>query len=158
LKPLSVVFLTVNSENDLIALNKVWEETMRSKVARLLCYLTKTAVYVFCTWMFVSLMRDVWFKYTSKITSNGMRFRLDNATARPLHCFTIHEFSAFKTRGFYYTDEMIRANSFKMEEIFGDKSLQMLRNSTSMLTVKEHYSIFFGTCFTICLDMPLSSR
>ena len=128
---------------------------MKSKI---LFYLFKTAVYVFCTWLFIYLMRDIWFKYYSKITSIGMRFRLDNAIARPLHCFTIHDASAFRVRGFYYTNEMIKANSFKSEEFFGDTSLQMLRNASSMLTVKEHYSIFFGTCFTVCMDKPLAPR
>ena len=136
-------------------MERVQEQPMKSKI---LFYLVKTAVYVFCTWLFIYLMRDVWFKYSSKITSNGMRFRLDNAIARPLHCFTIHDASAFRVRGFYYTNEMIKANSFKLEEFFGDTSLQMLRNASSMLTVKEHYSIFFGTCFTVCMDKPLAPR
>ena len=136
-------------------MERVQEQPMKSKI---LFYLVKTAVYVFCTWLFIYLMRDVWFKYSSKITSNGMRFRLDNDTARPLHCFTIHDLLGFKVRGFYYTNEMIKANSFRMEDIFGDTSLQMLRNASSMLTVKEHYSIFFGTCFTVCMDKPLSPR
>ena len=136
-------------------MERVQEQPMKSKI---LFYLVKTAVYVFCTWLFIYLMRDIWFKYYSKITSIGMRFRLDNAIARPLHCFTIHDVSAFRVSGFYYTNEMIKANSFKLEEFFGDTSLQMLRNTSSMLTVKEHYSIFFGTCFTVCMDKPLAPR
>ena len=134
------------------------EKTMEMSTTKLLLLFMKLGVYIFCTWLFISLMSDVWFKYSSKITTNGMRFRLDNATARPLHCFTVHEFSAFKVRGFYYTDKMIKENSFTLEEIFGDTSLRMLANASSMLTVREHYSIFFGTCFTICMDMPLTSR
>ena len=134
------------------------DKMIKLETKQILFYFIKSGIYVFCTWLFVYLMRDVWFKYSSKITSNGMRFRSDNATARPLHCFTIHDISGFKVRGFYYTNEMIKANSFKLEEFFGDTSLQMLRNASSMLTVKEHYSIFFGTCFTVCMDKPLAPR
>ena len=52
--------------------------------------------------MFVSLMGDIWNKYNDRITTTGIRYRMDNGTAKPLPCFTVHEFSAFKTRDHYY--------------------------------------------------------
>ena len=132
---------------------------MKSKAPKLVCYYFLRAVaYILCIWLFINLMKDIWIKFSSKVTTTGIRFRFSNAEARPLPCFTIHEFSAFKTKGFYYTDEMIKDNSFRREEIFGDLSLSMFWNTLAKITVRELFSIYFGTCFTVCIDVSLPSR
>ena len=120
---------------------------MRYKQFLFFYYFSKVSVYIFCVGLFIFLMKDIWFKFSSKITTTGIRFRLDSSTARPFHCLTMHDFSAFKKKGFYYTNEMIRDNSFTKEEIFGDLSLSMFQNASSMITMRELYSIYFGTCF-----------
>ena len=121
-------------------------------------YFSKVSVYIICFGLFIFLMKDIWFKFSSKITTAGMRYRTSYSSARPFHCFTIHDFSAFKTKGFYYTNDMIRENSFTKEEIFGDLSLSMFQNASSMITMRELYSIYFGTCFTVCINKSLASR
>ena len=123
----------------------------------LFCFL-KVSIYAICVGLFIYLMKDIWFKYSSKITTTGIRFRLDNANPRPLHCFTIHDFTAFKTKGFYYTNDMIRQNSFTREDIFGVTSHSMFKNASQMITILELQSIYFGTCFTVCINRPLASR
>ena len=131
---------------------------MRYKQFLFSYYFSKVSVYIFCVGLFIFLMKDIWFKFSSKITTTGIRFRLDSSTARPFHCLTMHDFSAFKKKGFYFTNEMIMDNSFTKEEIFGDLSLSMFQNASSMITMRELYSIYFGTCFTVCINKSLASR
>ncbi len=106
------------------------------------------AIYIGCLYLFVYLMKDIWEKFNAKRTTIGVRYRGKESELLP--CFTVQSFSAFKSKGFYYTEEDIKKNSLKAEDIFESKTLQNITKNSSLYKLTEFYSIYFGTCFTIC--------
>ena len=55
----------------------------------------------------------------------------------------------FKKRGFHFSTKGFNENTFRIEDIFHNKTIDKLKISTDYL-VKEVWSIFSGKCFTIC--------
>jgi hypothetical protein len=51
--------------------------------------------------------------------------------------------------GFYYTNELIKDNSITVEDVFEQQTLDKLSKNESLST-QNHFSIYFGTCFTFC--------
>jgi hypothetical protein len=94
-------------------------------------------------------------RYNFKVTSVGTRHRPNTGEVKLLPCFTVYSFSAFKQRGFYYTNELIKNNSFTAEEIFDPHTLDKLRNKDNFL-MTQSYSIYYGNCFTVCDLQPVS--
>jgi len=47
------------------------------------------------------------------------------------------------------TTEAVKNNSFSAEDVFDPQFLKTLKNE-SLFWMKEFYSIYYGTCFTIC--------
>jgi hypothetical protein len=106
------------------------------------------AIYIGCLYLFVYLMKDIWEKFTSKLTTIGVRYRGKESELLP--CFTVQSYSAFKSNGFYYTEEDIKKNSLKAEDIFDSQTLQNITKNSSLYKLTVFYNIYFGTCFTIC--------
>ena len=119
------------------------------KTAGIFINLLKIFIYIGCTILFVLIMSDAWKKYTEKTTSTSSRYSSESVESKSLPCFTLQIVSAFKTRGFYYTDEDIRNNSFSAEDIFDPRTLSDLKIE-SQYWMKEYRSTFYGSSFTIC--------
>jgi hypothetical protein len=51
-----------------------------------------------------------------------------------------------------------RANSYAAEDVFDSTQLQNIRTNTTLFYFKESYSIFFGTCFTVCYLKNVTGR
>ena len=58
--------------------------------------------------------------------------------------------------GFYFTEDSIKANSYSAEEVFANFTLDLISEKT--LLIKESFSIFYGTCFTLCFAQPVKIR
>ena len=133
-------------------------DTMRSmKKVEIVFYLLTIIIYILCIILFCFTMVDVWTKYTSKLTTTGSHYKEHSEDKKLLPCVTLHSISAFKTRGFHYTKQAIMNNSYSAGEVFDPIFLNILRNS-SQYWMKEYYSIYFGTCFTICYLEKVPAR
>jgi hypothetical protein len=73
-----------------------WKEKMRFFI------LVKSVVVVVCLIMFLILMKDVWNKFESKLTSTGVQFRTEKMTKRKLPHLTICPWPSFKKQGILY--------------------------------------------------------
>ncbi len=89
------------------------------------------------------------YRFNLKVTSIGTRHRPYHEKEKLLPCFTIHSFSSFNTKGFYYTNELIKNNSITVEDVFEPDTLKKLSKNESLFK-QTHFSIYFGTCFTFC--------
>lgn len=116
----------------------------RKKIAITVC---KVICVALCTFLFVLLMKSVMDKYYEQTTTTGIRFR--NEESRQLPCVTFCPVEVFKKRGFYYEEKSYLENTFRLEDIFHDYTLQIIKNKTNFLT-KEIHTFYFGTCFTLC--------
>ena len=112
-------------------------------------------IYIGCFYLFVYLMKDIWEKFNAKRTTIAVRYRRKESDLLP--CFTVHSFSAFKSKGFYYTEEDIKKNSLKAEDIFDSETLQNITKNSSLYKLTEFYSIYYGTCFTICYQKRVTT-
>jgi hypothetical protein len=66
-----------------------------------------------------------------------------------LPCFTFYPFQAFKDPGFYWNSDLLKKNTFGLEDILEESSLKMIKNASSFW-IAETSSVFYGRCFTIC--------
>ena len=53
---------------------------------------------------------------------------------------------------------MIKANSFSAEEIFDKQQLMDFVNTSNQMIKTEFGSIYYGACFTVCIDIPVHAR
>jgi hypothetical protein len=125
---------------------------------RISLYILSALTYIGCFGLFVYLMKDIWLKYNMKITTIGIRNRIYNEQEKLLPCFTIHSFTAFKKRGFYFTDDLIKANSITAEEMFDQRTIAKFKTNTTFYSMEEYYSIYYGTCFTLCYLQKLPPK
>ncbi len=77
------------------------------------------------------------------------RFRDDKDGGKYLPCITVCPFKSFKTRQFHYKGDDYLQNTFTKEDIFEQRTLDSLSNTT-IYDVKESLTFFLGICFTIC--------
>ena len=95
------------------------------KRRELLLHLIKISVYCICLTFFIVLMRDVWEKYTTEITSNGIRIKYSEKNKKHLPCFTARPYLAYKNPGFIFTDEEYERNTLNLEDIFSEESVRV---------------------------------
>ena len=111
----------------------------------------KVVVSATCTIIFMLLMKDVWSKYQKNITSIGTRFTIEDPQ-HSLPYLTICPMPGFRQKGFYYTRESFKNNTFNLEDIFDDKTTKHLKNEVYILiffiNCKYISSAFFPPSFT----------
>ena len=111
--------------------------------------LLKIVITIFCTFLFLILMEDVWNKYSSKITRTGIRVQSSREEKKYLPCLTICPAPGFKVKGFFHGETAMLENSFSWEDVFAEKTIHKLRNNTVYSTTRP-CSQFLGCCFTLC--------
>jgi hypothetical protein len=62
-----------------------------------------------------------------------MLVKLTPERRKVLPCLTICPLSAFKTAGFFFTNQMYEENAFKLEDTFDSVTALKLRNSSQFL-------------------------
>ena len=106
--------------------------------------------------MFFIIMRDVWSKFVSKMTSTGITFQSNEKDGKKfLPSFTFCPWPVYKSKGLHYNPDNFQKNTFNLEEIFDNYSLVDLKNS-SLYSVNETWSIQYGRCHTINYKVNLS--
>ena len=75
-------------------------------------------------------MRDVWYKFTTEITNNGVRIKYTEEKKKLLPCFTARPYLAYKEPGFIFTDDEYERRTLKLEDIFSEESVQVLISPT----------------------------
>ena len=111
--------------------------------------LLKIVITIFCTFLFLILMEDVWNKYLSKITHTGIRVQSSREEKKYLPCLTICPAPGFKVKGFFHGETAMLENSFSWEDVFAEKTIHKLKNNTVYSTTRP-CSQFLGCCFTLC--------
>ncbi len=92
--------------------------------------LIKVSVYCICLTLFIFLMQDVWYKFTTKITSNGIRIKYSEEKNKLLPCFTARPYLAYKKPGFVFTDDEYEQKTLKLEDIFSEESVEVSISAT----------------------------
>ncbi len=59
----------------------------------------KSLVVVVCIALFLVLMKDVWYKYESKLTATGVQLRTERLTKKRLPLLTICPWPNFRKQG-----------------------------------------------------------
>ena len=85
----------------------------------------------------------------SKTTSTGVRLRDDEIEKKKLPCFSFCPWPAFKRSGFYFNNNLLRENTYAIEDFFTNETLSDISNSSKYL-VREVKSYLIGRCFTVC--------
>jgi hypothetical protein len=102
------------------------------------------------------MMRDVWSKFVSKMTSTGVTFKsVEKDDKKFLPSFTFCPWPVYKSKGLHYNPDNFKKNTFNLEEIFDNLTLVDLKNS-SLYSVNETWSIQYGRCHTINYKVNLS--
>ena len=107
-----------------------------------------------CFLLFVSLTMDIYEKYSSQLTSVGIRAMTQNQNRKEMPCMTACPWDAFKHQGLFYNTEMVGQASFDKEEIFFEHEKFPIFNQ-SLYSITELRSILFGRCYMVCYTMPL---
>ena len=97
--------------------------------------------------LFFLLMKKVMEKFYKETTTTGIKFRIEESMQLP--CITFCPIKAFKQWGLYYEEKSYLANTFQLEDIFHDYTLQQIKNQTNVF-MKEIHTLFLGTCYTLC--------
>ena len=120
-------------------------------------YLIKLVAFCFLTYLFLTMFREDLFKFKNKITTTGIKIRPYTLRGKKLPCITVCALSGFRQRGFYYSNQDYIKNTFELEDFFGNKTLNEIRNS-SLYRFQEVRSMFFGRCYKICsvVEMPMN--
>jgi hypothetical protein len=123
--------------------------TKRKENLWLLFKFLRNFLFVIFLFMFFIMMRDVWSKFVSKMTSTGVTFRrTEKDDKKFLPSFTFCPWPVYKSKGLHYNPDNFKKNTFNLEEIFYDYTLDDLNNS-SLYSVNETWSIQYGRCYTI---------
>ncbi len=93
------------------------------------------------------LMKEVMEKFFKGTTTTGIKFR--NEESMQLPCITFCPIKAFKHWGLYYDEKSYLENTYRLEEIFQNETLLLIKNNTNFY-IKEFHTLFLGTCHTIC--------
>ena len=107
--------------------------------------------------MFFLIMADVWNKYTSQLTSIGIRQKSSSKEKQTLPCFIIRPLAAYKSRGFFFTDKDFEEKTFKLEDIFWESTITKLKND-SLYVLKELKTLAFGKCFLLCYKVEVKPQ
>ena len=106
----------------------------------------KCFIFIACFVMFVLLMKEVYDKYTSKMTSSGISLYSDDVTEKNLPYLTFCAWPVKRTPGIHFTKDDFKKNSYDLNEFFHNVSLA---NFNASYTVTNISSIYFGQCFTL---------
>jgi hypothetical protein len=93
----------------------------------------------------------------SRTTSSGIRFKNAKEESKLPPCFTARPYISYRKKGFHFTEEEFERNTFNLDDIFHEETVQEFRNN-SIYDVKEVKSFVFGKCFSICYLKPLKLR
>jgi hypothetical protein len=75
---------------------------------------------------------------------------LQGDTAKKLFpCLTIRSLAPYKKRGFFYDLDEFQENTFTLNDIFDNETVQNLKN-LSLFHLKEINSYVHGKCFSLC--------
>jgi hypothetical protein len=130
--------------------------TKRKENLWLLFMFLRNFLFVIFLFMFFIMMRDIWSKFVSKMTSTGVTFRsTEKDDKKFLPSFTFCPWPVYKSKGLHYNPDDFKKNTFNLEEIFYDYTLDDLKNS-SLYSVNETWSIQYGRCHTINYKVNLS--
>jgi hypothetical protein len=110
--------------------------------------IVKYFLFILFSIMFLVLMRNVWIKFSSKMTSTGITFTEPDESGKLLPSFTFCPWPVYKKRGFYFSDSDFLNNTYEFTDIFSNFSMSILTNK-SLYTWKETRSIYYGRCYTI---------
>lgn len=120
--------------------------------------LIKLVAFIFLTYMFVNMFSDDLQKFKNKITTTGTKIRPPSSEKKKLPCITICAWSAFRKRGFYFTNKDYIENTYDIADFFADQTLQNITNKTTH-SYKEVPTIYHGRCYKICSfeEQPLGT-
>ena len=110
--------------------------------------LVKYFLFISLLIVFLVLMRDVWNKFSSKMTSTGITFVEPDESGMLFPPFTVCPWPVYKRRGFYFSESDYLKNTYELEDIFNNYSMPDLSNE-SLYSWKETRSLFYGRCYTI---------
>jgi len=119
--------------------------------------LIKGILFITFSLMFLLLMDDVWSKFTSKMTSTGVTFEGESETKKQLPYFTFCPWPVYRNKGFHFSKEDFKKNTFEKEDLFHPYFLANIRNG-SKTTIKEVWSIHYGRCFTLIIKVTRTLR
>jgi hypothetical protein len=102
-------------------------------------------------------MKDAWDKYERKITNTGNRIRFWKEENKTLPCMTLCPMPAFKKKGFFYSEKLMRENSYTLEDVFSKETVTAF-NDISKFTIKNTSSQLLGHCFTLCYRTPFPPK
>ncbi len=102
--------------------------------------------FILCFGMFVLLMKEVYDKYTSKMTSSGISLYSDGTTEKFLPFLTFCAWPIKRTPGIHFRKDDFKNNSYDLNDFFHNVSLAMF---DANYTVTNISSIYFGQCFTL---------
>ncbi len=106
----------------------------------------KCFIFIACFAMFVLLMKEVYDKYKSKMTSSGISLHSDDVTEKFLPYLTFCAWPVKRTPGIHFTKDDFKKNSYDLHEFFHNVSLAIF---DANYTVTNISSIYFGQCFTL---------
>jgi hypothetical protein len=112
----------------------------------------KGIIVIFCTALFILLMKDALDKYRTELTSSGGRIQHSNEEKKNLPCMTFWTFCpmpGYKRKGFFYTEKTSTENSYSLEDMFNERTASFFKNE-SLFDVKSTTSQIFGQCYTVC--------
>jgi hypothetical protein len=107
----------------------------------------KVVCVVLCIVLFMLLMKEVMEKFYKGTTTTGIKFR--NEESMQLPCITFCPVAAFKQWGMHYEEKSYLENTYRLEDIFQNETLQKITNKTNFF-IKEFHTLFLGTCYTLC--------
>ena len=87
----------------------------------------KCFIFIFFFGMFLRLMKDVFDKFQSKITSSGISLRSDDVTEKLLPLLTLCAWPVKRNPGLHFTKDDFQRNSFELEDFFHNFTLAVLK-------------------------------
>ena len=117
----------------------------------------KVITTLVCILLFLALMKEAWNKFDRKTTNTGSRIRFWKNKNKTLPCMTICPMPGFKKKGFFYSEKLLKENSFSLEEIFSPNTSSLFKNS-STFSIKYTTSQQLGQCITVCYMIPFPPK
>ena len=100
-----------------------------------------------CITLFMALMVDIGYKYTSEMTTVGIQYSGINTKEKSVPCLTFCPWMGFKEKGFHFKRSEFNRTTFTKEEVFANLTSW---NSTIEFTIEEVGGVFMGQCFMVC--------
>ena len=89
--------------------------------------IVKCFFFIFFFGMFLFLMKDVFDKFQSKMTSSGISLRSDGVTEKLLPLLTLCAWPIKRNPGLHFTKDDFNRNSFGIEDFFHNYTLFLLK-------------------------------